>query len=355
MEKNQQDIFSSLITNKDFRDWIMEPNTERSYFWSKWILEHPDAADDVKRAREFIQRLSFKKDHSTENELDELLGKILANEQTTFQGESFLGHKSFFQVNAWWIGFVAAMLILVLSIAILGRYQSPDKNAPLFVTSWKTIETPKGKRAKLTLPDGTLVHLNAASKLRYPSSFGTSDRKVDLEGEAFFDVAHDGHRPFKVEANGMEALVLGTSFNVKSLPDNLTTEISLVSGKLRVKENTISSTSHDVILTPGEQISYDHASEKMIKRKFDINRTIDWKDGVLYFEDVDFQEFTERVGAWYGVDFQIYGVVPKAWRINGRYQDEKLENVLMGLKFVYGLEYKIEGKNVTLIVKTSHK
>jgi len=355
VEKNQQDIFISLITNKDFRDWIMEPNAERSYFWSKWIIEHPNAADDVKKAREFIQRLSFKKNLPAESELDELLGKILANEKTTFQHESFLAHKKMFYLSTKWIKLIAALLILVLSATLAHRYQSSLDAAPATEISWKSVVTPKGKRAKITLPDGTVVNLNAASKLKYPRNFQASDRKVELAGEAFFDVTTNDHKPFKVEVNGMEAIVLGTSFNVKSLSDNLTTEISLVSGKLRVKEISASSASHNIILTPGEQVSYDHASEKMVKRKFDIARTIDWKDGVLHFEDVGFQDFIDRVGAWYGVDFQVYGTIPKAWRINGRYQNEKLENVLLGLKFVYGIEYKIEGRNVTLIVKTTHK
>lgn len=349
MKERESKIFIYLVTNKDFRDWVVNPTEERSYFWKKWMDEHPEASGEVKRAWEFIERMNFKKEQLSFGEMDELLGKIIANEKPPFKASA---KQEFFQAIGWLMKVAAVLIVCFLFILLIDDFASRVQVKPqVAAVEWKTVENPKGERSEINLPDGSVVHLNAESRLRYPAVFGVDQRKVELTGEAFFEVAHNDSVPFLVETYGIETEVLGTTFNVRAYAEDLTTQVSLVSGRVKVNEKGGVPEQESIVLAPGEQLSYNRNSRAIVKSPFNVEQTTGWKDGIIYFEDAGLEEFVDQIESWYGVDFQIYGTTSKEWRINGRYQHEELDNILTGLKFVYGIEYRIDGKNVTLKLK----
>jgi transmembrane sensor len=346
VEDQETDIFFQLISHKDFRDWVQHPTKERSYYWEKWMEANPEKIGDVQTAREFVERMVFKKNHLQSSEMEELLLKIVADEKPAklSPGREFgsWAGKGLFLKAA------AVFIVFLIATWVVNEVVERKSEAALASVKWKTVENPKGKKSKITLPDGSQVNLNYESSLKFPEAFQGKVRKVELIGEAFFDVQHNDTMPFIVVTGELETLVLGTTFNIRSKVDGQETDISLVTGKVKVNHTGRLEGTKSYDLSPGEQLRVHRLTGSAEKRPFDIQRVTAWKDGVIFFEDAGFGTFVGQLEKWYGVNFQIHGTAPQHWKINGSYQNETLEDILSGLSFVYGLEYKIQGNNVIL-------
>jgi len=177
------------------------------------------------------------------------------------------------------------------------------QNAPLTsslsasnVVQRHTITIPYGRTFKLVLCDSTIVWLNANSKLVYPATFDDDVREVFLEGEAYFDVAHNA-KPFVVKTDFLQTTVLGTEFNIRSDEDGKA-HVTLISGVVRVSDK--SNTRH-AILSPGEDATF--LSDGQIERKFiDTDLYTYWKDGYFYFDQEPLKEIMQTIGKWYNVN-----------------------------------------------------
>lgn len=161
-------------------------------------------------------------------------------------------------------------------------------------TQYNTIETPKGGQYQLLLPDGTRVWLNAASSLKYPVSFTLSkERKVELSGEAYFEVAHNKNMPFKVVTHKQLVEVLGTHFNLNAYPDELNTKTTLLEGAVKITAGANNTT-----LKPGQEA--DLTTTLKIS-EVDPRDAIDWKNGFFRFDDEDLEIAMRQIGRWYDV------------------------------------------------------
>ncbi|WP_183565705.1 FecR family protein [Mucilaginibacter sp. SP1R1] len=159
---------------------------------------------------------------------------------------------------------------------------------------FNTMETPKGGQYQLLLPDGTRVWLNAASSLKYPVSFASSKtREVELNGEAYFEVAHDKAHPFRVVTNKQVVEVLGTHFNVNAYPDELDTKTTLLEGSVKVVAGN-----DKAILKPGQEADLK-ATFKV--SDVDAQYAIDWKNGYFRFDDQDLGIVMRQIARWYDV------------------------------------------------------
>ncbi|PPL03771.1 FecR family protein [Parapedobacter indicus] len=215
-----------------------------------------------------------------------------------------------------------------------------------------TLTTPKGGTYQIKLPDGTVVWLNAASILKYPSRFDGNERVIELEGEAYFDVAIAGaqHVPFKVIAHGQVIEVLGTEFNVSAYADDPETKTTLVEGNVRVKAvgsggtNLSSSFSY---LKPGQQAvtrgSFLDISEVDI---FDYTA---WRDGMIVLNGARLADVMRQVERWYDVvvDVPVLKTNKTAYVIINR--NENLSSVLKALEETYQVKLKLEGRRVGII------
>ena len=189
----------------------------------------------------------------------------------------------------------------------------------------QTLTTPRGKDFLLVLADGTKVWLNAESRLRYPVAFHGKERRVELEGEACFEVAKDAEHPFIVCANGMNTMVLGTKFNVRSysVEDR---HVTVVNGKVQVT-NTVNNKS--VTLRPGQDLTYTETGEEKVS-EVNIATYTAWTEGMFYFEDVPLEEIMGALGRWYNVniDFErceLYHIRLNFWANKNTHLDEALE------------------------------
>jgi len=170
------------------------------------------------------------------------------------------------------------------------------------------LATPLGGIYQITLPDGTKVWLNAGSSLKYPMSFAKNERRVRLEGEAFFEVTKDSARPFKVRSKGQEIEVLGTAFNVNAYPDNTTIKTTLVKGKVKLSNNN--RYSEAIYLLPGQQ-STNTNNGKIQLANVDTAPFTAWKEGLFYFDETPLSDALQQIGRWYNVEVKYKGEVPQ--------------------------------------------
>ncbi|MFC4873999.1 FecR family protein [Negadavirga shengliensis] len=354
MGKQQENIFFELISNRDFVDWHDKPNEERTVFWQKWIHNHPQHRKEFLKAQEFLTRLKFRERHMTQDESETLLSNILSEENKQKEKKGERGGLSFWGFKPW--ARVAAILVISLFSGYVWDALVPgpipgDIGEPEAI-EWITSHNGKGRKSKIILPDGTVAHLNYETVLAFPKAFKGSRREVKLTGEAFFEVMSDKSFPFVVMTEGVTLEVLGTSFNVRSRKFDMETDVSLVSGKLKVHFPSPMGNHKNIhYLTPGKEILVNRNSWEYEFKPFDVEKVAGWKEGVILLEDAGMKELIDLLERWYGVDIQVFGTPKSPWKINGRYQNEKLEDILIGLQFVYGIDYQINGKNVLIKIK----
>lgn len=213
--------------------------------------------------------------------------------------------------------------------------------------------SPMGQISKVFLPDGSLVWLNADSKLQYSSNYGEKTRTVSLTGEAYFDIKNDIEKPFLVKSGNVAITATGTSFNVNTYFNNSDVEIVLDEGELTI-ENLFSSLIPGMplktTLIPGNKAVYS-----LRESLFDVDNIPDsydytcWKDGVLSFRHADFETVVNSLERWYGVEFSWDGEPDSGWNYTGAFNNEYLESVLKDLGLDGQFSYEINNNAVQLI------
>ena len=215
--------------------------------------------------------------------------------------------------------------------------QQPDETASTELL-YNELRVPKAGMYNLTLSDGTSVWLNAMSELRFPTRFGNTERKVFLEGEAYFEVAPDASRPFKVEANGTVVEVLGTHFNINSYNAVTTT---VVEGSVKVIHAEKSE-----LLKPGQQA---RVTGGIVVEPADMRKAIAWKNGDFYFRSDGIVDIMEQLARWYDLSIVFAGDIPYHKGYNGNIsRDVNLSEVLVILGFATRATFKIEERKVTV-------
>ncbi|GAA4803739.1 hypothetical protein GCM10023231_36000 [Olivibacter ginsenosidimutans] len=211
--------------------------------------------------------------------------------------------------------------------------------------SLMTISTPKGGTYQITLSDGTQVWLNAGSSLSYPAHFPEGERMVEVSGEAYFEVAKDEKRPFKVSSSGQQIEVLGTAFNIAAYPDEADTKTTLVQGKVKVF-NLIAH--HSNLLRPGQQATVHGAHIEV--GQANVEASIAWKDGLFNFHELTIDQAMKQIERWYDVNVRYEGKKPSGYLGGKMSRGVKLSTFLNFLE--QDFQIKAEWKSDrTLILK----
>ncbi|PXX97779.1 hypothetical protein DF185_17575 [Marinifilum breve] len=210
--------------------------------------------------------------------------------------------------------------------------------------TYNTIIIPLGGEYKLTLMDGTRIWLNSNSKLRFPSEFGSGIRKVELKGEAFFEVAKDSVHPFVVDVNKAQVRVLGTSFNVNAYSDLNEIVTTLVEGKVEVSDTLFG---NKVKLLPNEQYRFNESTGKTIKQIVDTEIYTAWKDGRFVFENESLEDIMTRLSRWYNVEVSFINESVKKLRFSGdltRY--DNIDQILELIEITQKVKFTIKDRNL---------
>ena len=218
-------------------------------------------------------------------------------------------------------------------------YTRSDHAAPAEV-KYNMLDIPRGGEYALQLADGSRVWLNAETRLRYPVTFAGTERRVELTGEAYFEVSKDATRPFIVRANGVDVRVLGTSFNVAAYGAEVVT--TLVEGRVAVEAG-----SERVTLEPDRQAVWD--GKQMEVRQVDASNYGLWRKGIFYFEDRRLEEILDALARWYGVE--VFYVNPETKDMRFTVEIKRYENIDVILRRIAQTErvhFGVSGRTVTV-------
>ena len=207
---------------------------------------------------------------------------------------------------------------------------------------FNTLSVPRSTEYQVQLSDGTRVWLNSESELRYPVDFVSTERKVFLRGEAYFQVAKDTNKPFRVVVNDMMVEALGTGFNINAYQDDNCLRTTLVEGKVRV---SYSDTRQECILVPGEQAVLKEGV--LTSGQVNVDDIIAWKKGRFVFSDMPLETIANQLERWYDVEIRFDDTVAKYYRFTGvmkRYNE--LEQVLGLIEETTNVRFKVEGRQV---------
>ena len=205
------------------------------------------------------------------------------------------------------------------------------------------LSTPRGGQYQLMLPDGTKVWLNSASSIMYPTAFVGRERKVEITGEAYFEVIHNSKMPFRVKANDQIIEDIGTAFNVNAYPDEKSLNTTLIEGSVQIIVDQ-KFHSYEVVLKPGQQAQMTEDKIK-VKPKVDIDKIVAWKNGKMSLTGSSVPQIMREISRWYDMDIKYSGDMPEKKFYGLIDRNVPLSTVLMALKN-YGVGTKIDGKTI---------
>jgi transmembrane sensor len=208
--------------------------------------------------------------------------------------------------------------------------------------SYNTLSVPIGsKPISLLLSDGSNVWINVGSSLTYPTAFTGKERKVQITGEAYFEVAKNTIMPFKVEVGKMEVKVLGTHFNITAYDDEPTIKTTLLEGSVRVTNEN-----EDALLKPGQEAILDHQKQNFKIVEANIKEVIAWKNGLFEFNNAGIESIMRQISRWYGIEVDYQGgVVDKSFS-GVMSRNTNLSQVLNMLQLTKEVHFKMKGAKV---------
>lgn len=205
---------------------------------------------------------------------------------------------------------------------------------------YNTLIVPRGGEFSLELADGTRVWLNTESKLRYPVAFTGEERRVEMDGEVYFEVAKNREKPFVVTVNGVDIRVLGTSFNVSAYQEDVVT--TLVTGKVQLKKGD-----EQVVLLPNQQAIW--SDDKFKVKQVDARNYVLWKEGIFYFEDVDLETILDDMARWYNVTIFYVNPTLKKMKFSveiKRYED--INEILRRIEQTKRVKFEIKDRTINV-------
>ncbi|HOB85278.1 MAG TPA: DUF4974 domain-containing protein [Bacteroidales bacterium] len=301
--------------------------------------------------REYLRKIFC--DESNEEELEHLVKKqwyeLLKENSSEQKNLDHVLYKIHYELNTKqlkqenkitlrsiikWSVRIAAILFLPLVIYSGIQFFSPEGKGN---HTWVEIKAPAWTRVQFSLPDRSTGWLNSSSSIKYRDDFN-KDRKVALDGEAFFDVQADPDKPFEVSTDEIIVTATGTKFNVASYKNEKDVEVVLEEGTVVLgnREGTQS-----VIMKPDDLVVFDKTTRQLSTEKVQSEKYLVWTEGKLVFRNDPIDVIARRIGRWYNVDVEIQGNNYTDIRLRATFVDENLEEVLYFIKRALPIDYKI--------------
>lgn len=396
---NEQD----LINDARFQDWIIHPTPETDNFWQNFLTVHPEKRKVVENAEKMLRTIGFKEYWPAEEKIEASLKETL-DKINTAGNQQFSKVRSIYR--AWWAA--AAVLLMAatgtyifwnrdagkeIAKSNVGQHPAPNDIAPggnkailtladgttvVLDTAdngalakqgsvtvikldgqlaynrdesagnevlYNTITTPKGGQYQLVLADGTKVWLNAASSLRYPTSFTGKERRVEITGEAYFEVAKNKTMPFRVDVDGKgEVEVLGTHFNINAYSDEPAIGTTLLEGSIRFTELE---NKKAVLIAPGQQVLLSAEGQMKLNKHADLESVVAWKNGSFNFSSQDIVSIMRQISRWYDVEVVYKGTISRETFTAIVSRNSNVSEVLSMMEDS-GVNFKIEGKKIVV-------
>jgi transmembrane sensor len=404
MEKYRLFSVQEFMNDPYFQDWVYQPDAEKNNAWKKLIQEEPELSAKIKEAKSFLEMIDFKEEFPSQERVElalkhlqqkikepveevkvvrmslwlkriavaaslllavsfgtylllrnktEPTGGLVENVSkpdvkapTNSKATIRLSNGTVVSLDSLKDGLLAQQSNVKVVKLADGRIAYQNENGEVNEKlEYNTLYNPRGSKVvDMILSDGSHVWLNAGSSVTYPVAFVGKERTVTIEGEAYFEIAKNAAKPFKVNVDGKtEVEVLGTHFNVNSYDDEATINTTLFEGKVKV---TGLKTKRSHVLAPGQQAVQNKQGEISINSNADMDEVIAWKEGKFRFgSEMDIQTVMRQVARWYDITVEYRGDVKGS--IGGSIsRDVSAAKVLEMLEMTGTVQFKIEGKKV---------
>ncbi|MCG6189700.1 FecR family protein [Maribellus maritimus] len=235
----------------------------------------------------------------------------------------------------------AAIIVFLISLTTIYYTSKQQLNSAITTQklSYTSFITEDGQRSKVVLPDSSIVWLNSGTTLSYPGNFSEQNRKVSLNGQAFFQVYHKEDDPFSVQANGLIVKVLGTKFDVDAYPENDKIAVVLESGKVELAHKEIETFSYT--MQPGEKATYNIADNALTLNFTDVTIYSSWKNGKLIFRNESMKNVVEKLKRWYNINIEVADEEVYNSIFSGTIQNESYEEIFRYIEIVCDVHCKL--------------
>ena len=249
-----------------------------------------------------------------------------------------------FSLSALWR--YAAVVAIIIAVGCISYWQGEVNVKDTFADI--SVEAPLGSKTKLYLPDGKLVWLNAGSRMTYSQGFGVDNRKVELEGEGYFEVKRNEKIPFFVKTKDLQLQVLGTKFNFRDYPEDHEVVVSLLEGKVGL--NNLLIEEKEAVLSPDERAVLNKANGLLTVESVTASNASQWTDGYLFFDEELLPDIAKELERSYNVKIHIANDSLKTFRFYGNFvrREQNIQEVLEALASTEKMQYKIEERNITI-------
>jgi transmembrane sensor len=353
MNELRNNSFEDLILDETFREYAEATNEESVKYWTSWIHDHPEKADDIKKARTIVLALTGNRKADIAVDKVESLKKLMKEiNKIPNEGRPGINFSSF-----W----MRAASVIILAIAFSWTWQmiSVNRKTQAQKIVYNEIIVPVGEKAQAILSDGTHVWINSGSTFKYPVTFGQNSRDVSLQGEAYFDVKKRGKSKFTVNTHDVRVVVLGTAFNVKAYPEDLKTQTTVVRGLVRVESRekgidpVLIRPNQMAVLKNNRPLEANNMKPiKSLKIENQVNTVVitSWKDQMLVFADETFEDIAIKMERWFNTKISIEDTRLKQERYTGKFvHNETVYEVLEAIKLTTPIVYTV--KNEEIIIK----
>jgi len=303
----------------------------------KWVQQTPENKKQLLAEKDIWDTFSFHR--NTKNYVPDSEYEILMNQLDVSKSRQTISLKKVLQI--------AAILLLTFGLGWSSQFfKTISVEQPSEITM-QEIFVPKGQVNQVFLADGTRIWINSESRIIAPSAFAKNERIVKLTGEAFFEVAKDKTRPFKVEVNGQLIEVLGTSFNVRAYGNSDKIETTLESGQIQLHTGK-----QITLLHPGDQSLFDKTNDKIIISKVNPMSFSSWKNGRYEFQNENLLEVFDVVERWYDVEIDVDKTYFKNMHFSGVIKRNKdIKHFLDLLNHSIPINYEINSDKIKITSK----
>lgn len=323
-----------LARDHHFRNWILHPDWESDLFWKEFLLNHPAQGDKVSLARELViaaVRISGESLNSSRKKI--LHGELISKIER---------HKKHIRFRRIGFSLVAAVALLLISFAILDYATGTFDTTRVYTTKY-------GERMEVVLPDGSLVDLNANSRLILGDRWDKGHREVWLDGEAYFQVkkAYSTGVKFTVHTLDLDIEVLGTGFNVNSRSTE--TKVYLKEGKVRLVLKDHEEDRQELFLNPGDLAHFQEDKHQITRQNSkQAESLVSWKSGYLIYNNASLTQVIEDIQTSYGKEVMVIDSTLLDRRINGALPTSDLSEFVKMTELLFNVKANIEKNRIIL-------
>lgn len=301
---------------------------------NNWLIEKPENEQIFKLKRQQWEEMLLVVDKEDKKRVFTDIKNRIGIESKVVDFEKHIAKKR----SIGWMR-IAASIVTFISLGALSYYEISDPFSHLNLIGYDLVEVDAGNKKTQLLADGSTVYLNGDSRLKYKISSESSERKLYLEGEAFFDVARDETKPFIIGLEGSKVQVLGTSFNIQAYPEDEQISTSVITGRVAFEASKAKS----LILVPGNKGVIDKGQNSIDKLDVDNSKDIAWREKVLYFENTSLSEMSKSLYRMYGMTIKLVDGSLEDLRITAKFENENIDEIFKILEMTNEISYSIEG------------